>query len=345
GKSLAFKSSLAFNVGQHQIALTYGNQTINWHFNVGATPAAGDLPADPKAATPGTDAEAETPGTPADTGAAAGGPNADAANENQFKYETTSNTQAVSGSEAETNNLSLSAQGAYANGPLRAEMNGSGVINSIFGPKPRHMLGKFSDYVFRLSRQAPESRWGADASFGMIAPKMLLGAEFINTGFPREGIEASFKTPGGKFSIYRNTNDKGQGEGVGFGFHQQVNAASYETPLFTGWQDPERVKFRMMWLSASDVGGTPLRTSYDAQNHPQTVTDPFATPRAGDSLGWTLSVKLNQQWVWNSEYAFASNNINRLLDSSQRAFGRAWRTGFTGVWNKANISVAFRDVS
>jgi hypothetical protein len=224
-------------------------------------------------------------------------------------------------------------------------MNGSGVINSIFGPKPQHMLGRFSDYVFRLTRQAPESRWGADASFGMIAPQAFLGAEFITTGFPREGVEASFKTPGGKFSIYRNTNDKGQGEGAGFGFHQQVSAASYETPLFTGLEDPERVKFRMMWLSARDVGGTPLRIGYDDQNHPQTVADPFATPRAGDSVGGMLSVKLNPQWAWNSEYVITSNNTNRLLDSSRRMFGRAWRTRFTGVWNKANINVAFRDVS
>ncbi|HKQ72249.1 MAG TPA: IPT/TIG domain-containing protein [Blastocatellia bacterium] len=345
GNILTFKSSLGLTVGRHQIALTYGNETINWYFNVGATPAAGDLPADSAAATPGTDAEAEPPGTPVDAGAAADEQNAGAATENQFTYEATSNSQAVSGSEAETNNLSLSAQGVYANGPWRAEMNGSGVINSIFGPRPRHLLGQFNDYVFRLTRQASESRWGADASFGMIAPQTLLGAEFINTGFPRESVEASFKTPGGKFSIYRNTNDKGQGEGVGFGFHQQVNAAGYETPPFAGWKDPERVKFRTMWLSARDVGGTPLRTGYGDQNHPQAVADPLTAPRAGESVGGTLSVKLNRQWAWNSEYAIASNSVNRLLDSSRRAFGRAWRTGFAGIWNKADISVAFRDVS
>src|SRR4029450_12685919 len=137
--SLTFKSSLAFTVGQHQIVLTYGNETTNWYFNVGAPPAAGDLPADSTTAAPGTDAEVETPGTPADAGAVAGDQNAAAATENQFTYETTSNTQAVSRSESETNNLSLSAQGVYANGPWRAEMNGSGVINSLFGPKPRHI--------------------------------------------------------------------------------------------------------------------------------------------------------------------------------------------------------------
>jgi hypothetical protein len=187
GNRITFKSALALAAGQHQITLTSGAGTVNWNFDVGAPATAGSAAADPTAATPGTDAEAEAP---ADNGAA--DPNT-AANQNQFNYEATSNTQAVSRAEAETNDLSLSAQGAYANGPWRAEMNGSGVINSVFGPKPRHMLGRFSDYVFRLTRQAPESRWGADASFGMIAPQMHLGAEFINTGFPREGVEASFK--------------------------------------------------------------------------------------------------------------------------------------------------------
>jgi hypothetical protein len=37
--------------------------------------------------------------------------------------------------------------------------------------------------------------------------------------------------------------------------------------------------------------------------------------------------------------------VNRLATNAQRQFGRAWRTGFTGTWHKANLSVALRDVS
>jgi len=201
----------------------------------------------------------------------------------------------------------------------------------------------------KLVRDIPQTKWGAEISFGMVAPQLHLNSEYITTGFPREGIEASLRTPLGKFSFYRNTNDKGQGEGIGFGYHQQVQSAAYEMPALKLFNDPERVKFRLTWLGARDVDGTPLRTGLDEHGQPLATTDAFATPRAGDSFGGLLTIKLSPNWQWISEYALTTNNVNRLLPTSSlnagRQHGRAWRTGLAGTWHKANINLAFRDVS
>lgn len=371
---IGHKPSIPLNNGAHQVTLNIGGQTAGWSFNVlAATP-----PTDSTAATPGTDAETESAPTAeasatTDAQANPADPNAATtdATPNQFNTEVTSNTQSVSRQEEEKNDLSISAQGTYTNGPWKTEMNATGLINSIIGPNPRHLLGRWNDYVMRFSRDfgpttqataaqtatgqsataqpASEPKWGFDLSFGMIAPQMHVNAEYINTGFAREGVEAGLRTPLGRFGFYRNTNDKGQGEGIGFGYHQQVNSASYEIPALNIFADPERMKFRLMWLSARDVGGTPLRIGLDENGQPMTTADVFATPRTGDSFGGLLTIKLSQNWLWNSEYALTSNNVNRLLPQSSlnagRQFGRAWRTGVSGTWHKANISLAFRDVS
>ena len=60
----------------------------------------------------------------------------------------------------------MSAQGTYVNGPWKAEMNSTGMINTIFSPAPRHLFGRSSDYVFKLTRDVPQTKWGADMSFG-----------------------------------------------------------------------------------------------------------------------------------------------------------------------------------
>ncbi len=370
-RQVAFQPTIPLANGQHQILLTVGAEALGWFFTVKA--AATTEEADPE--TKGTDAEqtiAPTAAANAEATAAADAAAAQQASdgatpvpavEKEFKWEAASNQQDVSGSEQDAHNLSLSLQGRYKNGPWLGEMNGSGLLNSLLSPNPRHALGRFNDYIFHFGREwpfgaavpvaqpgatpgqtgLPAPKWGVDLRFGMISPQGFLNAEYLSTGFAREGVEAALKTPGGTFGFYRNTNDKGQGEGIGFGFHQRVHGGSYDAPAFT--KDPERVKFRLMWMSASDVGGHPLKIGYDEEGNPINQIDAFATPRVGDSYGGLLSVKLNKDWAWVSEYAITSNNVNRLSAEARRQFGRAWRTGFVGKWHKANISFSFRDVS
>ncbi|MFN0112120.1 MAG: IPT/TIG domain-containing protein, partial [Blastocatellia bacterium] len=363
---ISYQPAIPLSNGLHQVALKAAEQATTWNFTVAATAT----PDDPTEKTPGTDAEAE-PAATAETPAEADPNAAGDAAPNEFKSEITSNTEAVSRQEEEKNDLSVSAQGTYTKGPWKAEMNGSGLVNSVFGPRPNHLFGRWNDYVFKFTRDfglmqakptpvtadaqagaqaqpAPPPagpKFGFDLSFGMIAPQLHLNSEFVSTGFPREAVEAALRTPIGKFSYYLNTNDKGQGEGIGFGFRQQVQSASYEMPSLNVFADPEKVKFRLMWMSARDIGGDALRIGFDENGLPLTQTDAFATPRAGDSFGGLLTIKLNQSWQWNSEYALTSNNVNRLSPESQRNFGRAWRSGVTGTWRKANIALAYRDVS
>ena len=56
--------------------------------------------------------------------------------EKEFKWEAASNQQDISGSEQDTHNLSLAAQGRYKNGPWLTEMNGAGLLNSLISPNP-----------------------------------------------------------------------------------------------------------------------------------------------------------------------------------------------------------------
>ncbi len=344
GSRINHRPAIPFTNGLHQVTLKVGAQTAEWNFNVmAATPATDD-----SAATPGTEAEAEKPVTAGDastTADAGTGEAGEVKKQKTLKVETASNTQSVSRQEQDKNDLSMSAQGTYVNGPWKAEMNSTGLINTIFSPAPRHLFGRWSDYVFKLTRDVPQTKWGAEISFGMIAPQLHLNSEYLTTGFAREGVEAALRTPMGKFSFYRNTNDKGQGEGIGFNYHQQVESAGYEMPALKLFGDPERIKFRLTWMSARDVDGTPLRLTLDEHGQPLTATDAFASPRAGDSFGGLLTIKLTPNWLWNSEYALTTNNVNRLLATSPRQYGRAWRTGVAGTWHKANINLAFRDVS
>ncbi|MBI3426876.1 MAG: hypothetical protein HY011_28435 [Acidobacteria bacterium] len=373
-RQVAFQPTIPLTNGKHQLLLNVGEEALGWFFTVNA--AATTEQADPE--TKGTDAEQTTTATGAANAEATAAAEAAAAQqapdgaapvpavEKEFKWEAASNQQDISGSEQDTHNLSLSMQGRYKNGPWLTEMNGSGLLNSLLSPNPRHSLGRFNDYIFHFGREWPFGaaanpaqpnpaagqpgqtgltgpQWGIDLRFGMVSPQSFLNAEYVSTGFAREGVELALKTPGGTFGFYRNTNDKGQGEGIGFGFHQRVYGGSYDAPAFT--KDPERVKFRLMWLSANDVGGHPLKIGYDVEGNPLTQIDAFATPRVGDSYGSLLAVKLNKDWNWVSEYAITSNNVNRLAAEARRQFGRAWRTGFVGTWHKANISFSFRDVS
>lgn len=367
-RQVAFQPTIPLTNGQHQILLNVGEEAVGWFFSVNAAATTEETDSETK----GTDAEQTTEPTAVAnaeaTAATDAAQQAAAADpivpvvEKELTWEASSNQQNVSGSEQDAHNLSLSMQGRYKNGPWLTEMNGSGLLNSLLSPRPRHALGRFNDYILHFGREwpfgaaataqpdpttgqvgLPAPKWGVDVRFGMISPQSFLNAEYLSTGFAREGVEAALKTPGGTFGFYRNTNDKGQGEGIGFGFHQRVYGGSYDAPSFT--KDPERLKFRLMWMSANDVGGHPLKIGYDVEGNPLTQIDAFATPRVGDSYGSLLSVKLNKDWNWVSEYAITSNNVNRLSAEARRQFGRAWRTGFVGTWHKANISISLRDVS
>lgn len=161
-----------------------------------ATPAAANAPAN--AATANGDATAAAPATGASAEAEA--------NTTQpakhFNAEVASNTQVISGHEADTNQTTIAAQANLQRGPWRFEMNGTGLVNSLLGPKSQHSVGQFNDYVFQLRREKAEQRWGGEMRFGIIAPQMVLNAEFITTAIPREGFEGALKTPFGKFSAF-----------------------------------------------------------------------------------------------------------------------------------------------
>lgn len=335
---ISFTPAIPLENGTHQITAEIGAETVTWKFNVSST---GKAAAESDAVTPGTDAEAEIAKAGAPVAPATGSDATGETTGKPFNLDASSNTQWVSGQEADTNVVSVAAQGHYQNGLVRLEMNGSGTINSILGPHPRHIKGLFSDYVLRFSHEKDGLQ--TDLRFGMIAPDLFTNAEFINTGVPREGVQASLNTRLGKFSFFRNTSDKGFGEGIGFGWHQELIGASYDTPLLK--KDPDRVKLRLMWMSARDVGGLPVKNSFDTEGNVIPSLDSQAQPRNGRAFGALLSIKLGQQWMWTSEYAFTYNNPNRLAGDSQTLFGRALRTNLTGIWQKFNVNVSFRDVT
>jgi hypothetical protein len=323
GNRISYMPSLSLANGSHQVAFSVGTNLVNWTFSVAAdSPQQGMV-----AAMPGTDAEALPPAPSAVT------PAVMMPNPNFLKGQITSNTQSVSRQDPEKNEISIAAQGLYVDGNWKAELNSTGMIASTFSSDPRHVLGSWKDYVFKLTHGAAQSPWGAEVSFGMLAPRGMLNSEFITTGFAREGVEGAVRTPAGTLSFYRNTDDKGQGEGVGFAFHQQVQSLAYELPALKLFNDAERVKFRMTYMGARDIDGNP------------NSTDPFARPRVGDTLGGLLTVRLNNNFVWNTEYAVASNNVNRLLAGSTRELGRAFRSGIVGNWHQASITLAVRKVS
>lgn len=245
------------------------------------------------------------------------------------------NTQWVSGSAADSNVVALAQQSSYQNGPWRAEINGSGFLNSILGPEPRHALGRANDYLFRLAFD--HAHWGTNLRFGVLAPSLYTGSEFITTAVARQGMEPSLRTRAGNFGFWANTNDITPGAGVNANFHQQLMGGSYEAPL-----PQNRALVRMMWLSSRDQG-QPAPSLFNNNGVASTTADFLATRSRADSYGGLVQLHLGPQWLWTSEYAWSYNNGGLGIAGSPLQFGRAWRTGIAGMRWQTQFTFNYRD--
>src|SRR5262249_10069119 len=113
------------------------------------------------------------------------------------------NSQWASGSAPDTSVLAFAQQTSYARGPWRAENNASALLNALLGPEPQHALGRANNYVFRLAYDQPI--WGLNLRFGVLAPALYVGAEFVTTAAARQSVEPSLRTRAGTFAFWTNT--------------------------------------------------------------------------------------------------------------------------------------------
>jgi len=342
---VAFTPPLALTGGDHNVNLTVGNEAATWKFTVVA-PSAPVPPGVPAAATlqPGTDAEvrpvaaAALPApamiAAAHHPAATPGPAKPRPSE---EGQVSSNTQWASGSNPpDSNTFSVAERMMYADGPWTVQVNGSGLLNSTLNPEAqRTSHGLANDYVFQLGYK--KGNWAANLRFGIVSPVLYTDAQFVTAATPRQGAEVTLKTPAGTFGFFANTNDEALGGGAGINFHQQMMGASWQAPL------PKWAQFRLMWLSAQDIG-SPTSVGFDSMGNPIILPNPVAAKSSGDVYGALLSIHLNSKWLWSSEYAFSRENANTTDPTSTREFGRAWRTGISGQSGKTNVNVAYRDV-
>lgn len=345
---VAFAPPLALTGGDHNVNLTVGNEAATWKFAVTApsAPAAPSVPA-ATALQPGTDAEGPPVGqgvlpTPVAVHTAH-----EAAKQRSVELvarpgpseegQISSNTQWASGSNPpDSNTFSVVERMTYADGPWTVEANGSGLLNSTLNPEAqRTSHGRVNDYVIQLGYK--RGNWAAKLRFGIVSPVLYTDARFVTAATPRQGAEITLKTPAGTFGYFANTNDQALGGGAGINFHQQMMGASYEAPL------PKWAQFRLMWLSAQDIGA-PTTVGFDSMGNPIILPNPIAPKSTGDVYGALLNIHLNPKWLWSSEYAFSRVNANTSDPTSKREFGRAWRTGISGQTGKTNVNVAYRDV-
>ncbi len=347
---VAFTPPLALAGGDHNVNLTVGSEGATWKFTVVApSPPAPAVPSVPAAGAfqPGTDAELPPPRqqgalpTTASVAAVHRGAKAGAielrkeqgpSEEGQIS----ANTQWASGSNPpDSNVLSVAERMTYNRGPWHVEVNGSGLLNSILNPEvQRTSQGRVNDYVLQLGYKNGD--FAANLRFGIVSPVLYTDAQFVTAATPRQGLEATLKTPAGTFGYFVNTNDQALGGGSGINFHQQMMGASWQAPL------PKWAVFRLMWLSAQDIGA-PTSVSYDSQGNPIILPNPVAAKSMGDVYGALLNIHLTAKWLWSSEYAFSRENPDTTQFSDSQ-FGRAWRTGISGQAGKTNMNVAYRDV-
>jgi hypothetical protein len=348
---VAFTPPLALAGGDHNVNLAVGNDAASWKFTEAATaaPAPVAIPITP-AATVQAGNDAEVP--PAVAGvlptatslaaahavAAAPKPPAEAhkvgpSEEGQIS----STTQWASGSNPpDSNNFSVAERIIYEDGPWNFEANGSGVLNSILNPEAqRTSHGLVNDYVFQFGYKG--EGWGAKLRFGIVSPVLYTDAQFVTAATPRQGVEATLTTPAGTLGYFVNTNDEALGGGAGINFHQSMMGASWQAPL------PKWALFRLMWLSAQDVGA-PTTVGFDSQGNPIILPNPVAARARGDVYGALLNIHLKQKWLWSSEYAFSRENANVDDPTSRTEFGRAWRTGISGQAGKTTLNASYRDV-
>ena len=248
------------------------------------------------------------------------------------------NTQWASGGNPPASNaFAVAERMSYQDGPWHAEINGSGLLNSVLNPEAqRTSVGRFNDYVTQVAYQA--TRWSTNFRFGVIAPVLYTDAQLMNVATPRQAGEVVLATPAGAFGFFANTSDLALGGGSGITFHQQIMGASWLAPLPKKW-----VSFRFMWLSAEDTG-TPTIVTFDSMGHPVVVPNPLATASKGSLFGGLLQIHLTPTWLWSSEYAWGHDNLSSSDPTSRDVFGRAWRTGVTGQKGKTIVKVAYRDV-
>lgn len=342
---VSFTPPMALAGGDHNVSLTVGSEATSWKFTVVAPASASVPPATPTTLQPGTDAEAP-PTTPATMPAAAAVAVAHQAQAPKPAKHTPPeedgqiavNSQWASGSNPpDSNVISVAEHVTYEAGPWHADVNGSGLLNSILNPEAqRTSQGKVNEYVLQVGDKGKS--WGVNLRFGIVTPTLYTDAQFVVAATPRQGVELSIKTPGGTFAGFTNTNDSALGGGAGINFNQRLLGASWQAPL------PQWAEFRLMWLSAEDIGA-PTTVGYDSMGDPIILPNPIAPKSAGDVYGSLLNIHLYKKWLWSSEYAFSRDNANASDPTSTREFGRAWRTGISGNPGKTNVNVAYRDVS
>ncbi len=342
---IAFTPPLALAGGDHNVNLTVGSEALAWKFTESAPAAAPAAPTAPSLQ-PGTDAEAapKTSGnmpTPASMALVHASkpatPGAAAKTRPSEEGQISTTTQWTSGENPpDTNVFSVSQRFTYQEGRWHIDANGSGLLSTTFFPElNRTSQGRVNDYIVQLGYKG--EKWSANLRFGIVSPVLYTDAQFVTAATPRQGAEASLTTPAGTFAYYANTNDEALGGGAGINFHQQIMGASWQAPL------PKWATFRLMWLSASDIGA-PTQVSYDSMGNPIITPNPVATASRGDVYGGLLNIHLTPKWLWSSEYAFSRDNPNKDDPTSRTEFGRAWRTGISGQQGKTNVNVSYRDV-
>ena len=353
---VSYAPALDLPSGAHSVNLTIGNTAASWKFTVQGPVV---QPVEGVGATtggfqPGTDAEAPPPpSTPASlvppstppnaTNAGAAKPSGGkpeqhgAAAGPQMSTQLGSNSQWANGSAPDTNAINFGQQMSYQDGRWRVEMNGSGILTTTFNPEAqRSSIGQVNDYVLRTSYDA--GQWGATLRFGILSPALYTNAEFVTAATPRQGVEATVKTVAGSFAYFANTNDNSLGGGAGVTFHQQVMGASWDAPL-----PKKKAEFRLMWLTAQDIGA-PTTIMFNGQGQPVQTPNPVGTAGAGDAYGGLLIVHLAPKWLWTSEYSWSYDNPDISMAGTHRMFGRAWRTGISGMIHKTTLSMVYRDV-
>lgn len=350
---VAFTPPLALAGGDHNVNLGVGNEATSWKFAEAAAsppaqPPTTSAPVTPAAtAQAGNDVEAPplsailpTATSLAAAHAATSVPKPSAATHRVRPSEEgqiSSNTQWASGSNPpDSNNFAVSERINYEEGRWKVQVNGSGVLNSVLNPESmRTSRGLVNDYVFQVGYKG--DGWGANLRFGIVSPVLYTNAQFVTAATPRQGVEATLLTKAGTFGYFANTNDEALGGGAGINFHQQLMGASWQAPL------PKWAQFRLMWLSAQDIGA-PTTVGYDSQGNPIILPNPVAARARGDVYGALLNIHIKQKWLWSTEYAFSHANANLDDPTSKDEFGRAWRTGISGQTGKMNLNIAYRDV-
>jgi hypothetical protein len=344
---IAFTPPLALAGGDHIVNLGLGSEVVTWKFTeAAAEPVTASNPAQP-AFQPGTDAEAPPAAgnlpTPVSMAAAHAvkpgttGANVSANPRPSEEGQISSSTQWASGENPpDTNGFSVAERFKWQQGRWRFEENGSGLLNTIFFPElQRTSQARINNYIFQLGYKG--NHWGANLRFGIVSPVLYTDAQFVTAATPRQGAEVTLTTLAGTFAYYANTNDEALGGGQGINFHQQMMGASWQAPL------PKWAVFRLMWLSAQDIGA-PTAVSFDAQGNPIVTQNPVATAAKGDVYGALLNIHLRKKWLWSSEYAFSRQNADTNDPTSRSDFGRAWRTGISGDTGKTNVNLTYRDV-